>query len=128
MPAVRKAPAVKSLFIPKKSLEELMVEFDFTSPATIDFGTLKAGDIVVNADVVVETPFDDAAAMLTLGLVSAPSGMLSSAEIDPSVAATYNNGADFVVAAPDALRLQVLPGASTVGSGRAIVTVRRKTN
>jgi hypothetical protein len=100
--------------------------FLFTSPVTIDFGTLQAGDIIVDADVVVETTFDDPTAILTLGLVSSPGNILPSNAIDPTLVGTYNNSADFPVTGADALRLQVLPGTSTQGAGRAVVTVRRK--
>ena len=101
--------------------------FTFTTPTPLDFGALVSGDVIVDSDVVIETPFDDPAAMLSFGLQSSPGNILPIAAIDPSTAGTYNNGADFPVSGPDGFRLQIIPGASTQGSGRVVVSVRRQT-
>jgi hypothetical protein len=101
------------------------IDFLFSDPSPIDFGVLAANDEVVNADLVIETPFDDPAATLTLGLTSAPGGILGSAFNDPQNAGTYNSQDNLRAAGADSLRLVISPAASTAGSGRVYVTVRK---
>lgn len=99
--------------------------FTFTTSSPFDFGVLYAGDEIVEAEVTVDTPFDDPSTILTLGLQSATGSLLSSSDIDPTVVGTYSTGASKKITAADAVRLQVVPGASTQGSGRVVVSVRR---
>lgn len=103
----------------------IVTTFSLATASPLDFGALFTGDEILDSDVVIEVPFDDPTAMLSFGLVSSPGNILSTAAIDATTVGTYNNSEDFSLAAPDSLRLQILPGASTQGSGKVIVTVRR---
>lgn len=98
--------------------------FNYLTSSPLDFGTLAAGNVVLDVDVIITTAFDDAATILSFGLVSNPGAMLPSNTIDPLATGTYNGGEDVVVAGVDAFRLQVLPGTSTQGAGLVIATVR----
>lgn len=100
-------------------------EFGFATASPLDVGVLMPGDVIENADILIEVPFDDPAATLTLGLASDPASILPASGIDPQHAGTYNNGADFPITVADAIRLEIVRGASTQGVGRVIVTVRR---
>lgn len=100
--------------------------FTFVTASPLDFGVLYAGDEIVEAQLIIEVPFDDPAAVVTLGLQSATGVLLSSGDIDPTVVGTYSTEAARNVVAADAVRVQVVPGASTQGSGRVVVSVRRK--
>jgi hypothetical protein len=103
----------------------LSASFSFSDISPLDFGEMSVGDVIYGAQVLIETAFDDAAASLSLGLVSAPGSILPSNTIDPPVVGTYGCDEVFSCGSGDAVRLQILPGTSTQGSGRVIIAVRR---
>ena len=99
--------------------------FNFNDASPIDFGTLKNGDEIVNAELEITTVFDDAAALVTLGQTTSTGNILNSAQIDPLTLGTYHNGENFKITGADGVRIQIVPGTSTQGQGRAVVTIRR---
>ena len=99
--------------------------FAFDTASPIDFGSLVAGDQILESEVVIDTVFDDAAALLALGQVSDPGNILPTNQINAQVTGTYANAENFLVAGADQLRLQITPFASTQGSGRVVVRIRR---
>lgn len=99
--------------------------FDYTTTSPLDFGLLNPGDVVVLSDVIVEVPFDDPTAILTLGQASNTGNILDSTSIDPTTSGTYNSIQAFPISGADAIRLQVVPGTSTQGSGIVVVSIRR---
>jgi hypothetical protein len=103
----------------------LTLDFAYNDISPIDFGLLLGGETIIDVDVVIATPFDDPSAMLSVGLASSPGNILPTSAIDPTTAGTYNCGEDFNITGSDAVRLQIVPGSSTQGSGKVIVTVRR---
>jgi hypothetical protein len=105
----------------------ISADFVFSSPTPLDFGVLNAGDEIVSADVIIETAFDDPGAILTLGRATSTGSILTSADIDPNTVGTYNSLSGARVGGPDAIRLQLVPLASTQGAGRVVVVVRRAT-
>ena len=105
--------------------ETLIQSFTFSTTSPLDFGTLGSGDIVLNSEVEISTVFDDASTVVTLGLSTATGSILSSGEINPLKTGTYQDMANHDISGADAIRLQIVPGTSTQGAGRAIVTVRR---
>lgn len=113
------------LTIVKPGLEILTQIFNFDDVSPIDFGTLKAGDEIVDAEVEITTTFDDASALVTLGQTTVTGNILNSAQIDPTVVGTYHNAENFKITGADGVRIQVVPGTSTQGQGRALVTIRR---
>ncbi len=112
------------LGFPKASSAFIEVAFTFATATPLDFGTLNAGDEVVDVSVVVTTTFDDPAALLSLGLVSNPGCFLATNEVTPGAVGTYFAKTEAVTGS-DRLRLQVLPGTSSQGSGRVVALVRR---
>lgn len=103
----------------------ISLDFTYSDASPIDFGTLAADEVIVDSDIIIDTPFDDPTAILTLGLTSNTGNILPSSAIDPTVAGTYNSSENFVISGSDSVRLQIVPGTSTQGSGKVIVTVRR---
>lgn len=103
---------------------EVEVSFDHTISGAMDFGVLHAGESVTEVQLVIDEPFDDPGTLVSLGLVSNPDGILSTANVNPNVASTYGNQENFpVVATTDAFRLKVFPFSSSQGAGRVIAIV-----
>lgn len=100
-------------------------DFTYASPNVIDFGSLAFGSTIIESQVIIETAFNDPTAMLTLGQTTIAGNIFASNETDPTTPGTYLSEVCYPISVTDTLRLQVLPGASTQGSGRVIVTVRR---
>lgn len=103
------------------------IEFDFlfsdTSPKD-SVETIAVGDTILNAKIEIDTAFDDLAAALQLAQVGGPS-LLAQADSDPNEEGTYSNEGIEVATVLGAVRLTILPGASTQGEGRVVVTIRR---
>lgn len=99
--------------------------FDYGSGERVLIGPLLAGDMVLNASVVIETAFDDPATILALGTRSAPGRILAAADITPTLSSTYGSDEIVPILVPDMLMLQVSAGSSTRGCGRALVSVRK---
>lgn len=106
-------------------LKILRASFTFATGSPLDFGVLVAGDDIINADIDITTVFDDSASLLSLGQVSSPGNIFSTADVDPTKLGTYHVGTNFLVSGADSIRLQILPGTSTQGAGRITLTVRR---
>lgn len=113
------------LTIVKQKLEILIQDFNFDDSSPLDFGSLANGDEIVDAEVEITTVFDDANALVTLGQTTITGNILNSAQIDPLTVGTYHNGENFPITGADGVRIQVVPGTSTQGQGRALVTIRR---
>lgn len=106
-------------------LRILRATFTFATASPLDFGTLVSGDEILDAEIDITTVFDDAAALLSLGQVSSPGNIFSTADVDTTKLGTYHVGENFLVSGADSIRLQNLPGTSTQGAGRVTLTVRR---
>jgi len=105
-------------------LQVIKQAFSFVD-GIIDFGALVAGNDVLDCELEITTPFDDPAAVVTLGLTSATGSILNSAQIDPTSVGTYHSAENIIITISDGIRIQVVPGTSTQGAGRAIITIRR---
>jgi hypothetical protein len=104
-------------------LREIEAAFGHAFSGAIDFGTLAPGDSVIGVQLVIDEAFDDPAALISLGLVSNPDGILSTANVDPGVVSTYGAQENVLVTGADAFRLKVFPFASTQGAGRVVAVV-----
>lgn len=100
---------------------KLSVSFDYLSPFPLDFGSLAPGVTITRSQVVIDVPFDDPGAMISLGTADAPDSILSTNDIDPNVASTYSSEGDVLVQNQTAARLKVVPGNSGQGSGRVLI-------
>lgn len=106
-------------------LKVLTATFTFATGSPLDFGTLVSGDDIIDSEIDITTVFDDAATLISLGQVSSPGNIFSTADLDPTKLGTYHNGMNFLVSGSDSICLQILPGTSTQGAGRVTLTVRR---
>lgn len=104
-------------------LREIEVSFDHTFSGVLDFGALAPGDSVIGVQLVIDVPFDDPSTLVSLGLVSNPDGILSTAEVDPNRASTYGAQENVLVMIADSFRLKVFPVASIQGAGRVVAIV-----
>ena len=109
----------------KKVCISWVEDFDFTTTSPHDFAPLEAGDYVTDWELEVTTAFDDPAAWLTLGTVSATGSILAINQNDPGTVGTYASQENFKASGSDAVRLVISPGTSTQGAGRVVVTIRR---
>lgn len=113
-----------SIVIPVRApLRKLVKSFDHTMSGAIDFGVLSNGDSIIGVQLVIDTAFNDPDTLISLGLVSNPDGILSTADVDPSAVSTYADMANFLVSSADMLRLKVFPMSSTQGTGRVVALV-----
>jgi len=99
--------------------------FLFSDSNPLDFSSLVLGDLIADAEIEITTVFDDPAAMLSLGLVSATGSILTTAQNNPQALGVYANGENFPITGPDQIRLQILPGASTQGAGRVVIYLKK---
>jgi hypothetical protein len=99
------------------------VPFTFTG-GTMLLQALVPGNLLDRAAVLIETPFDDPAASVTLGTSTAPGLVFAPGDIDVTFPATYDDSALFPFNIPDLLVLSIHPGSSTQGSGILLYKLR----
>jgi len=99
--------------------------FLFSTSSPVDFGSLVAGDQIIESSVIIDTVFDDAAALLSLGLTSDPGNIFATNRIDPQTVGTYSSDENLLIAGADSIRLQIIPGTSIQGGGRVVIVIRR---
>lgn len=92
------------------------IHFDVTSPSPWPLLPIPSGSTFNRAVVLIETPFDDVAATLQLGVSSDASKFLRTSDSALNVANCYDSGELFVLAS-DVLILTVNTATSTVGEG-----------
>lgn len=106
-----------------EKLDRQRVPFTFATPFPLTLHALAAGDIVSEVQVVVEVPFDDPAATLTLGTPGTPTAIFAASETSLAESARFETGRDYRPVSSETLRLSVVPGTSTVGSGYVLFDV-----
>jgi len=104
--------------------EALEASFLFNTPSPLVFGTLNPGDLIINSEIEITTPFNDPASILQASLVSGPI-LINAGENDPTTNGTYGAERNTDITLPDQASLTIIPGASTQGAGRIILNVRR---
>jgi len=105
--------------------EALTIDFAFGDVSPKIVGILNPGDIVINSELDIITPFNDPAASLALGTIAVPGRFLGTNESQPDVGGNYVNQSNFPMTVAEQCRLTISPGTSTQGIGRVVVTVRR---
>jgi hypothetical protein len=104
-------------------LRDIEIAFDHTLSGALNFGVLAVGESVIGVQLVIDVAFNDPGTLISLGLVSNPDGILSTANVNPNAVSTYDAQENIRVVAPDAFRLKVFPFTSTQGAGRVIAIV-----
>ena len=97
--------------------------FDDASPKIIT--SIKTGNMVKDAELVIEAAFDDASATLALGTAASPGAVLPAAKIDPTVEFTFATDENYIAPVDETVILTLTPGTSTAGSGYVLLHVRR---
>ena len=100
----------------------IKVSFTFTNTPSIIILSVVDGDCIVDSEIVIETPFDDPAATLSLGSVANNSLILSTIENRPTIADNYGNEENFKFAISEQIRLYINAGASTQGAGYILIS------
>jgi hypothetical protein len=92
--------------------------FTFATPSPVNLGAIPAGAIMNRVSVLITTAFDDPSATLELGTFGgSPSAFLAPSDSKLGAVGQYETDMLVTVAAPDALKLTISPGASTQGAG-----------
>jgi len=106
------------------ALSTIEVAFTFATPSPLMITPLVSTERVMRAEVVIDTTFDGVGAGLQLGTAATPGAILSTAEIDVTVADTYRSFDRFEVGAAANVELEITPGAgATQGAGRVFLEV-----
>lgn len=103
----------------------VLVPFSFVDVSPVIVTSLKASNIVRDAEIVIETGFDDPLATLSLGTAASPGAILSSDKIVPSVICTFATDENYIAAVDETVILTLSPGTSSAGSGYILIHVRR---
>ena len=103
----------------------VLVPFNFSDASPLIVTNIKASNIVRDAELVIETGFDDPLATLSLGTAAAPGAILSTDKIIPSVVCTFATDENYVASVDETVILTLSPGTSSAGSGYILIHVRR---
>jgi len=101
------------------------VPFTFGTASPLILFNLLAGDIVTECEVSIETPFDDPASQLKVGVTGALDAILTVGQIDPDAMGQYSTLVNRTSAIAENLLLTLTPAAATVGSGYVSGTIMR---
>jgi hypothetical protein len=102
------------------------VPYSFASGSPGILINLQAGDVIEEVEVVVETPFDDPSAQMTVGTFANPSLVLGPGEIDLTLAdGQFSNPLNIVAPVADSLIFSLAPATSTTGNGYILFRLRR---
>ena len=93
-----------------------------TQPFTFSDGVLPlqsvlAGDQISRVCVIIQTPFNDPLASITVGTTGNPSLLMSAGDNFPAFSNQYNTSEVTIFSLPDTMQLTINAGTSTQGSG-----------
>ena len=100
----------------------LTVEVDFNSSTPISLGNVSDGTRIADVTVLVEVPFNSSAT-LDVGTIDEPDAVFTTANIDLTVAGTYEGSTSFIYEGVEDGELYVHLNAAGSSSGRARVIV-----
>lgn len=101
------------------------VNFDYQTPSPMILQGLGGGELIDAVTLVIETPFDDAAAALACGLVATPNAVFAPNEVLPGTAAQYEFDMKLEVIGAEFLRLLITPAGATQGEGYVLFRIRK---
>jgi hypothetical protein len=93
------------------------VAFTYDSSSPVVFQTIKPGQIMNRAVLLIEEGFDDPSAVIEFGTTAEPGLFLADDESTISSPGQTENDTLYPIVATDFLILTISPGASTMGSG-----------
>jgi hypothetical protein len=103
----------------------VLVPFAFGDASPLVLTSIRTGNLVRDAEIVIEVAFDDGSATLALGTAASPGAILPTTKVDPSVVCTFATDENYVAPSDETVTLTLTPGASTAGSGYVLLHVRR---
>jgi hypothetical protein len=103
----------------------VVVPFAFGDASPHIITSIKTGNIVKDAELVIEAAFDDASATLALGTAASPAALLPASKVDPTVECTFATDENYIAPVDETVILTITPGISTSGSGYVLLHVRR---
>ena len=97
------------------------VPFTFASGSPLLLVSATAGDILIDAEIVIETPFDGVAPTLSVGDTGDAELFIPTTSNDPKIAGNYGSQTNKEYTGVDTVSLFVVSSGSTVGSGYVLV-------
>jgi len=107
------------------NLKGVVIPFAYNTASPLTIAAVVNGEAVIDSEIVIETPFDDVAAVLDLGTVASPSALIPAADNDPQNLGNYGSDENINFTGPETVRLTISPGASTQGSGYVLVILKK---
>lgn len=101
------------------------VDFTFATLSPTFLFNLSSGDEILNASVVVSTPFDDPTATLRVGTVADPDLIFAAGEVPTNSVGQATCFVAHEISTTEILRLLISPGLSTTGAGHVLFRIRR---
>lgn len=106
-------------------VEFIRVPFAFNSVTPYIVTSMLLGQSIANSELVIETPFDDPNASLTLGTFANPSLILSASQIKPQMSASFGSEVNHLFIIDEFIVLFLNPLGSTQGSGYIFLEIKR---
>lgn len=101
---------------------EVAFAFNTASPLTIR--SMVAGETIVNAEIQIDTVFDDPAATLQLGTIAQPGLIIPTGNNIPTSTGVYRTDLNYPFTAAANVILTITPGVSTQGSGLVVMQIK----
>lgn len=101
------------------------VDFDYNTPSPLNIGAVANGDKVIISEIKTTVAFDDVASFVRLGTPALPDLLMAATDSKVSRLGTYSSNQNEDISVATNLQLIISPGASTLGSGQVIVSIRR---
>jgi hypothetical protein len=109
--------------LPTTSEITAAVAFSFLTPSPLVLGAIPVGYKFNRVAMLIETPFDDPIAAVTLGTSADTGLLLGVADVRPGDAGQYDNDALITIQTSDVLLLTIHPGSSAQGAGLLLYKV-----
>jgi hypothetical protein len=93
------------------------VDFAHDTASPLLITVQEADEILIQATVVLETAFDDAAATLDLGTVATPGCIFDTTELKPEKTGEFLSQATLTATLATTIQLVITPGTATQGDG-----------
>ena len=107
-----------------QTTDTVEVSFAFNTASPLIIRGMLAGETVINAEIQINTAFDDPAATLELGIATDTDMIFTSSSNMPDTVGVYHNEVNYNFSSPDNIILTINPGVSTQGSGDVVLQIK----
>lgn len=100
------------------------VSFTFATPSPLTLVPVTAGDIVIDAEIVIEIPFNGTNPTLSVGDTADAQRYIPTTQNDPKTIGNYGSQTNYEYVGIDTVRLTIVPDGSTAGAGYILITYK----